>query len=161
METGKLNSFPNGILQSLAFLLSFCLALLLCNNSRIVHCITCIPWQNRSCKTFKVRHTGSSLYLNQNWFSHKAWSKSCCTAYTAKPQELWWPQPSLQPSFLLCLVRDNSTHLWTKAVQNMRFAACWSCDILLCKHQCLWISVKNKPTTACNMHTGTEYKIQS
>lgn len=40
--------------------LTFCLALLLCNNPRIVHYIAFTPWQNGSHKAFKVRNRGSS-----------------------------------------------------------------------------------------------------
>lgn len=67
-------------------------------------------------------------------------------------------QPSLQSTFSQCFImRDSSIHfkprlLRVSALSHTRL------QNLPCKLQSLWFAVKNKPTTACNMHTGTKFK---
>lgn len=135
-------------MQSSAFLLTFCLALLLCNNSRIVHALHVYLGKMESVKLSKSGIWDPATYLNQN-----------CTGYTDKAHELQWLQLSLQSTFLLCLImRDNSTHFEPRLFRTCALLHAGVVIYYFYKHQCLWITVKNRPTIACNMHTGIEHK---
>lgn len=98
------------------------------------------------------------MYLNWSCFSSEARAKSCLWSHRPdKLHALWCPA---QPSVYFLTVFHNEDSFIHFKLWLLRISALSRTQLqnLPSKHQCLWFAVKNKSTTACNMHTGTKYK---
>lgn len=76
-----------------------------------------------------------AMYLNQNWFSHKAWTELPHWNYRQLPRTL---MATAQPpvNLLSAFGYERQLHtFWIKVVQNACFVACWSWDLPLDCHE--------------------------